>query len=89
MKIAWLCLVSFLNISLVSCNGHLGPRPEIEQCITNGDGTLSCTFQDETYIRPSDNDICTNPDDYATMEEDYLDVRKRLEVCLASPKRCK
>lgn len=89
MKNVWHCLGFFLSISLVSsCQTSLGPRPEIETCIT-GDAGLVCTFKDETYIRPSANDICTNPSDYGTMEDYITDLEKRLARCLAAPKRCR
>ena len=86
-----LCYLSFyLSLSLIlnSCRTSLPiQRPIVETCIT-GDSGLICTLEDRTYIRPSNNDICTNPEDYQKYEEYVLELEMRYSICLANPKRC-
>lgn len=83
--------VVFFCVFLVNCNSQSIQAPKGELCII-GDDLMIC--QDERVV-PSEYDrpitvnyICTNPEDFKAQKDHLIDVTKRLEVCLKSPKKC-
>ena len=84
--------VVFFCVFLVSCNSSSIQPPKGELCII-GDDLMIC--QDERkepkeYDIPiTVNYICTNPGDFKAQKDHLIDVTKRLQICLKTPKLCK
>ena len=65
--------------------GRYFKRPNIKACISNGDGT--CYIKGE-LVEDTTNFLCSDPENYATIQEYYEDKEYRLMLCLRYG-RCK
>lgn len=70
---------------MVGCKNF--PPPTIERCTAYGElseleGQLFCVEDDDEYERLTEQgDICTNGDDYESMFNYCMDIRKKLIEC--------
>lgn len=91
-----------LLTACASCNEADLNYPKGETCFVSAEkfGLLLCenTLTNKEYDRwigwnkeetHASADVCTNSDDYFKMRTDYLDVKKKYEICKKDPKKCK
>ena len=87
MKNAKLYLLPLMVLLISNCQTpqeYFG-RPNLVQCINNGDGTMFCNGKSYS----STNAICAKPEEFDTAFDYYDDKEYRLYICLKHPSRCR
>lgn len=83
--------VALFSALFLSCNSSSIQVPKGELCII-GDDLMICQddrLDPSEYDKPiTVNYVCTNPEDFKSQKDHLIDVTKRLEVCLKTPKKC-
>lgn len=60
-------------------------RPVFNECIANGDGTMSCPGN---RLEDSMNALCVEPLEALALKKYYNDKEYRLYICLKYPSEC-
>jgi hypothetical protein len=75
------CMIILLA-SLIGCQTDPFKRPIEPDCISNGDGSAECSFQDRTYHEPDTRNMkCTYIESYGRYFEYVLELEERLQKC--------
>ena len=88
MKKGWLLVVLCTSLVVSSCQ-NLPVKPDLPQCISNGDGTSSCTDSDGSYIEDNLNHVTYSAEDHLKLQQYISELELSLSIiCKRRPKLC-
>jgi hypothetical protein len=70
------------------CNSTRIRPPIVKSCVVLEASQCVCTDGQRDYETDCYGYQAVSPDDYLKLRNHYQDVVKRLEICLAAPKKC-
>lgn len=70
------------------CNSTRIRSPKVDSCVVLEGSVCSCFDGRADYQVDCFGYQAVSSDDYLKLREHFQDVTKRLEICLASPKKC-